>query len=579
MQKLNFFYDEDSASTDMVNIVESTKELLNQFGTYDTWENLKEIIDNAKKYTDTSSNEYSEIKPKELFGDGIKLDDELKKLQEDITIILNDIHDYLKYLEELINSGLENPDKPSGGGSYYSGGTTTPTAPFIPPIIDDGETVEDAPAPIAETPTDVTTTEPINDVGITEPPQTEVTTPNNPGKQQGTLYIEDDGTIDVFDANGKKIDTYGKGKYAYYEYRYDENGNPVAVRISPDGEEEKWVYLNNSNENVYFVDEGQKGTYQLEENSFPIYDGNNNQTGTVNAGNYKIYEIKYDENRNPIAVRISPDGEEEKWLHLSPGKTNGYYYEIGQKGNYFLRNGNLSIYDSNGNIVGAAVSGNYNVYGVKYGNDGNITAIKISKPGEEEKWLYLNTNNTDGIFIGLGQKGIYTLNGQTLKIFDSNNNVIGMLKDGDYSVYEVKYGSDRNITAVRISPNGKEEQWVYITNENGNVVGTFKTTEQLKMVDDGKVIINSTKKNNRSLKYLGILGGLSVALGTTLIIKKKINKQDAEQNEYENNEEYTEEPLEPGDYNVYEFKKDENNNITDARISEDGAKEELWVHF
>ena len=102
MQKLNFFYDEDSASTDMVNIVESTKELLNQFGTYDTWENLKEIIDNAKKYTDTSSNEYSEIKPKELFGDGIKLDDELKKLQEDITIILNDIHDYLKYLEELI---------------------------------------------------------------------------------------------------------------------------------------------------------------------------------------------------------------------------------------------------------------------------------------------------------------------------------------------------------------------------------------------------------------------------------------------------------------------------------------------
>ena len=44
-------------------------------------------------------------------------------------------------------------------------------------------------------------------------------------------------------------------------------------------------------------------------------------------------------------------------------------------------------------------------------------------------------------------------------------------------------------------------------------------------------------------------------------------------------DEYSEEPLPPGDYNVYEFKKDENNNITDARISDESSKEDLWVHF
>ena len=31
----------------------------------------------------------------------------------------------------------------------------------------------------------------------------------------------------------------------------------IAARISPDGEEEKWVNMKDANDNVYFVKEGQ----------------------------------------------------------------------------------------------------------------------------------------------------------------------------------------------------------------------------------------------------------------------------------------------------------------------------------
>ena len=257
-----------------------------------------------------------------------------------------------------------------------------------------------------------------------------------------------------------------------------------------------------------------------------------------------------------------------------------YYYEIGQKGNYFLRDGSLSIYNENGEIIGTATTGNYTVYGTKMDANGNVIAIKISKPGENEQWIYLD-NNTNGFYMGLGQKGTYTTNGQEVKIFDNKGNVIGVLKDGNHSVYEVKYDANGNPIAVRISPNGKEEQWIYTTDENGNIIGEFKSIEQMMQLDDGKAIVTTTtKRKSNALKYLGILGALSVALGTTLVVKKKLNKNNEEYSDDEySDEEYTEEPLEPGDYNIYEFKKDENDNITDARISEDNAKEDLWVHF
>ena len=572
--KKRIFYGGDSANTDQVYIYDSLEESLRSFGEPGTWENLTETINKATKYTNTTSDIYAQFKPKELFGEGLNLDDALNNIKIEMMDILNDIHSFLEDLKKI------EKDTYRRGGGYDGdsyGGYTTNGDTATPSTID-GSPVIGAPIPIVtgeglDTPTEIT-----NDVGITTPPEAEVTLPSSTGGSIATLYVED-GSVDVFDENGKKVDTFGKGKYTIYEYKYDENGKPIAARISPDGEDEKWVNLQNTNDSVYTVEDGQKGNLNLGENSFPVYDENGNQVGTVNQDDYKVYEVKYDGNGNPIAVRISPDGEDEKWIHLEPGKTNAYFYEIGQKGNYFLRDGELSIYDANGNVIGTAKAGNFTVYGTKMNANGNITAIRISRPGEDEKWLYLN-NDTNGFYMGIGQKGTYQIEGQTLNIYDNKGNVIGTIKDGIHQVYEVKYDATGKPIAIRISPNGKEEQWIYPTDENGNIIGTFKTIDQMMKLDDGKVIVTTTKKKNNSLKYLGILGFLSVALGTTYVIKKKINKKNEQSyDEYENTEEYTEEPLEPGEYNVYEFKRDENNNITDARISEDNAKEDMWVHF
>ncbi len=575
--KKNFLYSgEGSGYSDNVYIYDTLETMLNEMGTIGVWENLTESVDKANKYTDTTSEIYADFRPKELLEPEFKLDTELNAIKVEIMNILNDIHSYIEILKET-----EHGDIPRGSGGYdgsygyYTEGTDAST----PSEITDGGTVPGAPIPIVTGEDTADTTPEIEiDQGITTPPEGETIIPDQ-SKQIATLYVEE-GTIDVFDGNGKKIDTYGKGKYTIYEYRYDENGNPIAARISPDGEDEKWINLKDTNDSIYTVAEGQKGNYDLGENSFPVYDENGKQIGTVDAGKYTVYETKYDGNGNAIAVRISPDGEDERWLYLEPGKTNGYYYEIGQKGNYFLRDGSLSIYNENGEIIGTATTGNYTVYGTKMDANGNVIAIKISKPGENEQWIYLD-NNTNGFYMGLGQKGTYTTNGQEVKIFDNKGNVIGVLKDGNHSVYEVKYDANGNPIAVRISPNGKEEQWIYTTDENGNIIGEFKSIEQMMQLDDGKAIVTTTtKRKSNALKYLGILGALSVALGTTLVVKKKLNKNNEEYSDDEySDEEYTEEPLEPGDYNIYEFKKDENDNITDARISEDNAKEDLWVHF
>mgnify|MGYP002620336771 CR=1 FL=1 len=575
--KKNFFYSSEESNSNMVYVNDSINELLNEMGEIGIWENVTETINKAKKLTNTNSEEYAEFKPKELFGEGLNLDNDLEQIKVDIMNILNDIYNWNTSAQEY-NRG----DIYTGGSSYYGGSGNADYGNTNTSQTIDGSPVPGAPVPIVTGEDIDTSKEIITDIGSTTPPEAETITPNDPGRAIGTLYVENNGTIDVFDANGKKIDTYTKGKYNVYEYRYDENGNKIAARISPDGEEEKWINLTDTNENVYVVEEGQQGNYSLGESNFPVYDENNNQTGTVDKGNYIVYEVKYDENGNAIAVRISPDGEPEKWLHLQPGQTNGYFYEIGQKGNYFLKDGSVSIYDAEGNIIGTATPGNYTAYGTIYDQNGNVTAIRISKPGEPEQWLYFDAN-TNGFYIGLGQQGTYSTDGQTLKIFDAQGNPIGTLTDSNVSVYEVKYDNEGRIYAIRISPNGKPEQWIYTTDENGNTVGSYKSIEQMMQLDDGKAIITTTTtKKSNALKYLGILGVLTVALGTTLVVKKKLNQKN-EQNydEYDDyeNENYTEEPLEPGEYNVYEFKRDENNNITDARISEDNAKDDLWVHF
>lgn len=574
---INIFYKGDSSGdSDTVIITDSLRELLNKMGTPGTWETVTTAVDTAKIYTNTNSSEYSGYLPREMFGEGLNLDADLQLMQNEIIAILNDIKAYLDRDDEI--EADELGDTGSGrSGSYdnTTGGYVTGTDVVTQPDIVDGSEVPGAEPPVVTGDDTSTQTEILQDVGLTEPPTAEVTTADSTSKEIGKIYV-DSGSIKIYDKDGNEIDVYNKGKYAYYEIRYDENGNPIAYRISPDGEEEKWIYAKDANDSVYVVENGQTGNYVPGEDGQPIYDGNGNQVGTTDKDNYIVYEKKYDKDGNVIAVRISPDGEDERWIYTTPGKNDGYYYEVGQKGNYFLRDGTLSIYDENGNVIGTATAGSYNVYGTKVDENGNIIGIKISPPGEDEKWIFMDPTNTNGFYMGMGQQGIYQLSGASLKIYDNQGNVIGTLNDGSYSVFDVKYDENGNPVALRISPNGAEEQWINIIDDQKNVIGSYKSLEELMKVDKGKAVITVTKKNNNALKYLGILGVLSVALGTTLVVRKKLKNND-EPNEYE--DDYDDEPLEPGDYNVYEFKRDENNNITDARISEESSKDDLWVHF
>ena len=122
--KINFYYSSDTSNGDKVNILESTKEMLKNFGEPGTWENLTELINNIKKKSNTNSEEYEEFKPKVLFGEGLNLDSTLDTMKNSIVETLNAIYDYLEKADEI-----DIPDQISGGnnGGYSGGGAATTT--------------------------------------------------------------------------------------------------------------------------------------------------------------------------------------------------------------------------------------------------------------------------------------------------------------------------------------------------------------------------------------------------------------------------------------------------------------------
>ena len=222
--KKNFLYGgEGSNYADQVFVNDSARELLKSFGDPGTWENLTETINKVKEYTNTSNEKYSEFKPKELLEPGLNLDSELDQMKKDIMNILNDINGFIEGYDEA-----KNGDVATSSGNYSGSSYTTEPENTNTPYIIEGSPVSGIPAPVIITDDTDTSSEIIKDVGITTSPEAETVVPDNLGQPLAQLYVEDDGTIDVFDKDGKKIDTYTKGKYEIYEYKYDENGKPIA---------------------------------------------------------------------------------------------------------------------------------------------------------------------------------------------------------------------------------------------------------------------------------------------------------------------------------------------------------------
>ncbi len=234
------------------------------------------------------------------------------------------------------------------------------------------------------------------------------------------------------------------------------------------------------------------------------------------------------------------------------------------------------ITNANGEQVGTTGMGQYKVYEQMTDENGNVLAVRISADGEEEQWIRINQNGTQvGTFYETNQVGSFSCNYDNIIIYDKNNNPIGTLSQGYHKVYAINTDNNGNVTAIRISKDGEEEQWIQIY-ENGKYIdgGTFEqygqqyTNPQVVDVGQGTTATVYGKRN----KILGgVLGVLVVGLGATIYVKKK--------KENENGDSYEEEALPEGDYDIYDYNTDDEGNITEAKISSDNSPEEQWVEF
>ena len=300
------------------------------------------------------------------------------------------------------------------------------------------------------------------------------------------FYYQD---LKIYDADGNETGVLEEGKYDIYEIEYDEDGNIVRIRISPDGEPEKWIKIDDSLlENTTVIKFEQIGVYHYDDiDQVMIYDANGNVIGTLKKGDYSVYEVKYDENGNIVAVRISEEEESEKWIYIyQDGEYIGKYYELTKQGIFIYEDMEVIISDKYGNKIGILEKGSYKIYELKYDEDGNVIAIRISKDSEDEKWIFLKDNDLDVSFVSPDIKVVKEVeldkNGSKINFFNGKTiaGIIGVLviavgtvlykkykknnheevvEPGEYNIYDT-YLEDDEINRVKISKPGDEEAWI-----------------------------------------------------------------------------------------------------------------------
>lgn len=307
----------------------------------------------------------------------------------------------------------------------------------------------------------------------------------------------------------------------------------------------------------------------VEENKFyyqdlKIYDSDGNEIGVIQEGKYDIYEIEYDNDGNIIRIRISPNGEKEKWIKVDDLLLeNSTVIKFEQIGVYHYDDlAQVMIYDSNGNVIGVLKKGDYSVYDVKYDENGNVIAIRISDAGESEKWVYIYQ---DGEYIGkyyeLTKQGIFIYEDMEVIISDKYGNEIGILEKGSYKIYEFKYDEDGNVIAIRISKDSEEEKWIFLKDNNLDIA---LVSPDIKIVKEVELDENGSKINFFNGKTIaGIIGVLVIAVGTVLYKKYKKNNH--------------EEPVEPGEYNIYDTYL-EDDEISEVKVSKPGD-EDAWIEL
>ena len=385
-------------------------------------------------------------------------------------------------------------------------------------------------------------------------------------ENNGTYKIEDPITINT--TNGPV--TISAGEYAINNVIYNINGNISTIEVIC-GEYKLILHLDSDGKisKVDYIKIENNGTYKLED-SITI-----NTTGgpiTIGAGEYAINKVIYDTNGNISTIELIC-GEYKLILHLdSNGKISKVdYIKIESMGTYKLENP-VTINTTGGPITISA--GDYQIDAIIYDANGNVSAIRVIC-GDYKLVLHFDSNgNINNIDYIKTETGVFVVNNVDYDIYDIYGNNLGKFENGKYYIYEVMYDKDGKVIAIRVSPDGEYEKWLYFNENTKESDYSFFNTNQ----SNGKTSVSLFEKNKG---LLGLMGVLFIAVGATIVMKKKKKQQEVEDdNEYEyqdNAVQWEENELSTGNYPIYDVKSDDEGNVVEARINPPEEDDEYWV--
>ena len=279
-----------------------------------------------------------------------------------------------------------------------------------------------------------------------------------------------------------------------------------------------------------------------------------------------IDEIK-DASGNVVAVSVIGDGK-KNWYQVSGDNViipseNVSTYKLGQEVSIVVGEETVTI-----------PTGNYNVDQVIYNADGSIRSVRFIYD-DKKVWAYLDSNgNIIKTEYIKNQTGMFSITNPSYDMIDMYGNNIGKFESKDYFIYDVLYDSKGNEIAYRLSPDGEYEKWVY---PNGNSTDANVVIYDKIQTSDGTTVATVDDSSGNKGLY-GVLGLLFVALGTTLVVRKKVkDKENADYGSDDYSSESEESTLSAGNYGIYDVKKDEDGKITEARISPNDSSNEYWV--
>ena len=312
-------------------------------------------------------------------------------------------------------------------------------------------------------------------------------------------------------------------------------------------------------------EEKEEGAEETEEEPQEIVPTEPEKDPNTIDGNKIIDEVK-DANGNTVAVSVISDGK-KKWYQVVNGnvivpKEAITTFKLPQDVTVTINGEQKTIN-----------SGNYPVDQVIYNADGSIRSVRMICD-DIKVWAHLDSNgNIIKCDYITGQNGYAELTGASYDKIDMYGNNVGKFSTGPQSINEVMYDSNGNIIAYKLTGNGVYEEWLYPNGDTTN--GTFSLYDQIQASETSSV---ATFNDNKGL--YGLLGVLFVALGATLVVRKKIKAK--ENAEFDDSEEYTdgtyvEDSLPAGNYGIYDVKKNDEGTITEARISPDNSSDEYWV--